>query len=72
MCYNSLGQKVRTFGLGSVSAGYHTFEWNGRNDQGENVGAGIYFYQLQTREFTRTRKMILMKWWYRKGNIGYT
>ena len=56
-----LGQKVKTFDLKGVSAGYHSVKWNARNDLGDPVGAGVYFYQLQTKDFVKTRKMVLLK-----------
>ena len=59
--YNMLGQKVKTFSMQNTSAGYHSVRWNGTNDLGERVSTGIYLYQLHTREFVKTRKMVFMK-----------
>jgi hypothetical protein len=59
--YNMLGQKVKTFSMQNASAGYHSVRWNGTNDLGERVSTGIYLYQLHTREFVKTRKMVFMK-----------
>ena len=59
--FNMLGQKVKTFDLKGMSAGYHSVKWNARNDLGDPVGAGVYFYQLQTKDFVKTRKMVLLK-----------
>jgi predicted outer membrane repeat protein len=59
--YNMLGQKVRTFNYQNTSAGYHSIKWNATNDFGEQVGAGVYLYQLQTKDFVKTRKMVLLK-----------
>jgi hypothetical protein len=59
--YNMLGQKVRTFNYQNTSAGYHSITWNATNDFGEQVGAGVYLYQLQTKDFVKTRKMVLLK-----------
>ena len=56
-----LGQKVKTFNMQSTPAGYHSVTWNATNDLGAQVGAGVYLYQLQTKEFVKTRKMILLK-----------
>jgi hypothetical protein len=36
-------------------------QWDGRNSQGKMVGGGVYFYQIQTNGFIRTRKMLLLK-----------
>ena len=59
--YNMLGQKVRTFDYQNTSAGYHSVTWNATNDLGQQVGAGVYLYQLQTKDFVKTRKMVLLK-----------
>jgi flagellar hook assembly protein FlgD len=36
-------------------------EWDGRNDNGQAVGSGMYFYRLVERNHTQTRKMLLLK-----------
>jgi len=59
--YNMLGQKVRTFNMNDTPAGYHSIKWNATNDLGQQVGAGVYLYQLQTKDFVKTRKMVLLK-----------
>ncbi len=59
--YNMLGQKVRTFDYHNTSAGYHSVTWDATNDLGQQVGAGVYLYQLQTKDFVKTRKMVLLK-----------
>jgi len=59
--FNIAGQQVRTLTNGMREAGTHRVIWNGRNDQGSDVSSGIYFYRLNTGEFTETKKMILLK-----------
>ena len=59
--YNMLGQKVRSFDYQNTSAGYHSVTWDATNDLGQQVGAGVYLYQLQTINFVKTRKMVLLK-----------
>ena len=59
--YNMLGQKVKTFNMQSTPAGYHSVTWDATNDLGQQVGAGVYLYQLQTKDFVKTRKMVLLK-----------
>ncbi len=59
--YNMLGQKVRTFDYQNTSPGYHSVTWDATNDFGQQVGAGVYLYQLQTKNFVKTRKMVLLK-----------
>jgi hypothetical protein len=59
--YNMLGQRVRTFNMNDTPAGYHSIKWNATNDYGEQVGAGVYLYQLRAKQFVKTRKMVLLK-----------
>ena len=59
--YNMLGQRVKTFNMQGTAAGYHTITWDATNDFGEQVGAGVYLYQLQAKDFVKTRKMVLLK-----------
>ena len=59
--YNMLGQKVKSFDMRGIQAGKHILSWNATNDFGEKVGTGVYLYQLQTKGFMKTRKMIFMK-----------
>jgi hypothetical protein len=48
--YNVLGQRVRVLVNGHQSPGYKTMVWDGKNDKGENVSSGIYFYKLEFKE----------------------
>jgi hypothetical protein len=64
--YNTKGQMVRTLDLGQRSAGFYLGRskaayWDGCNDVGEKVASGIYFYQLQTGEFSSMRRMLVVK-----------
>jgi hypothetical protein len=64
--YNAGGKLVKTLQLGYKSAGMYIERskaayWDGRNDIGEKVSSGIYFYELQTDTFREIRKMVLLK-----------
>ncbi|MFZ0389069.1 MAG: T9SS type A sorting domain-containing protein [Calditrichia bacterium] len=59
--YDLLGRKVKTLVDASVSSGRYSIRWNGTNDAGEFVASGIYFYQLKTKNFVETKKMMLMR-----------
>ena len=59
--YNSLGQKIRTLVHEPQTAGIHTIQWNGKNENGEKVASGIYFYQLKAGSFVKTRRMMLIE-----------
>lgn len=59
--YNMLGQKVKSFKLNETPAGFHSITWDGTNNYGDPVGAGVYLYQLRTNRNISTRKMVLLK-----------
>ena len=59
--YNMLGQEVATLVDKVQQSGKHTFQWNARSDHGNRLSSGIYFYRLSTPNYSKTRKMILMK-----------
>ena len=59
--YNTLGQLVKTIDRGENSVGTHTVEWDGKNDDGDTLSSGVYFYQLRTKDFNKTMKMLLVK-----------
>jgi hypothetical protein len=58
--FNVQGRLVRTLSDEMIQAGRHERRWNGRDDRGCSVAAGVYFYRLQAKDFDRTRKMILL------------
>ena len=59
--YNVAGQEVKRLVNSAQEAGYHSVVWNGTNVSGAKAAAGIYFYQIQTGGFVRTKKMLLLK-----------
>ena len=59
--YDMLGRKVRTLVSGFENAGFNAVQWQGKNDFGLSVGAGVYICQIQAGDFVQTRKMILLK-----------
>ena len=64
--YDTTGQLIRTLFVGYQSAGFYNSQeraayWNGRNELGERVASGIYFYQLTTPEFQQTRRLVIVK-----------
>ncbi len=58
--YNVIGQKVRTLVRGTIAAGEHAVVWDGRDDVGMSVGAGVYLYRLAAGGKAQTRKMLLL------------
>jgi hypothetical protein len=59
--FNILGQKVLTLRSGSESAGVHKLFWDARNDSGEPVNSGMYFYVLKSGNQSFSKKMLLLK-----------
>jgi hypothetical protein len=59
--YDIMGREVATILNAAMNAGYQSIIWNTRNNYGKPVSAGIYFYHLQTKDFVKTRKMVLLK-----------
>jgi len=59
--YNLKGQKIKTLLNEVLPAGDHTVIWNGTDDNGKNVSSGVYLYKMKIGDYSKTRKMILMK-----------
>ena len=64
--YNLQGVVVRRLVMGHRPAGFYhgrarAAHWNGRNQLGESVASGVYFYKLVAGEFSATRKMLIRK-----------
>ena len=60
------GKVVRHLDLGHQLEGFyqsksHAAYWDGRNNVGERVATGLYFYTLTTGDFAATRKMLILK-----------
>ena len=55
------GRALRTLARGSVEAGIHTVDWDGRDDRGRSLGSGIYYVKMVTGDYTATRKISLQK-----------
>ena len=73
--YDPSGQVIRTFDVGHrIASAYENrskaIYWDGKNDLGEQVASGVYFYQLRVEnsrseteagDYTATRKMVILK-----------
>ena len=46
LIYDLLGREVVTLVKKDMKAGYYSTRWDGRNQYGQNVGAGMYFYYI--------------------------
>lgn len=52
------GRRVRMLATESMSAGYHTVEWDGRDELGRATSPGIYFARVTAAGVTRSQKLI--------------
>ncbi|MBN2709440.1 MAG: right-handed parallel beta-helix repeat-containing protein [Calditrichaceae bacterium] len=60
--YDILGRKIITLVNGAKPAGKHTAQWNGKNTAGQQVGSGIYYYQIQTGDrHISAKKMLFIR-----------
>ncbi|MBU2446614.1 MAG: T9SS type A sorting domain-containing protein [Bacteroidetes bacterium] len=59
--YDVLGREVRKLMNDDLRAGYHTLEWDGRNNFGGKVSSGMYIYRLVAGKFVKTLKMMMLK-----------
>ena len=59
--FDLMGRKVITFVNRTEDAGFRSVQWDGTDDLGRSVSAGVYLYQIQAGEFSQTRKMLLLK-----------
>ena len=64
--YDANGEMVRYLALGHQAAGMYRNRsraayWDGRNQLGESVASGLYFYTLTAGEFSATRRMLILK-----------
>ena len=66
LIYDTKGELVRQLDLGYQRAGDYTDRrqsayWDRRNEHGESVSSGMYFYTLTTADYTETRKMLILR-----------
>ena len=64
--YDTTGRLVRTLSIGFKPAGFYQGRaraayWDGRNDVGERVSSGVYFYRLSTPSFHQMKRMVILK-----------
>jgi hypothetical protein len=59
--YNLSGQKVKSLVNRLAGPGYYTMIWDGRNDAGNQVASGVYFYQLQVGKTFLKKKLLVIR-----------
>ena len=64
--YDARGRRVRQLDLGHQPVGHYVSRqraayWDGKNEKGEKVSSGLYFYRLQVGNYAAVRKMIIVQ-----------
>ena len=59
--YDMMGRQISTLVSSLQSTGYKSIQWNGTNDAGQPVSAGVYLYKIQAGDYSQTKKMVLLK-----------
>jgi hypothetical protein len=59
--FNIRGQRVKTIADGIYPIGKHSVIWLGDDENGRNVGSGVYFYRMTTEGLSETKRMLLLK-----------
>ncbi len=59
--YNLLGQKIRSVVEGVLEAGAHRVHWDGCDDRGREVPAGVYLYSMTVNDYRSMRRLQFIK-----------
>ena len=59
--FNIKGQRVKQLVNEIIPSGRHVAVWNGKDDSGKQAASGIYFYQMKSGDYKKSRKMLLLK-----------
>jgi len=59
--YNVRGERVKTLVNEVMEPGSKVVYWDGKNEEGEPMGSGVYFYRLVADGFVKSKKMILIR-----------
>lgn len=59
--FNVLGQEIATIVDEPTAPGFYSATWDGRDQSGNIVTSGIYFYQLRAGNFSSVKRMLLLK-----------
>ena len=59
--FNVRGQLVKTLVREEQVANIYRVTWDGRNNRGNTIASGVYFYRLRAANFMQTKKMVLIR-----------
>ncbi len=55
------GRVVRKLIDNEQRFGFQSIVWDAKNDDGDNVSSGVYFYQIKSRNFNEVGKLVFVK-----------
>jgi flagellar hook assembly protein FlgD len=66
MIYDVRGRLIKALASGNKTAGEHVVRWDGRDDRGQRIPSGVYFYRLEAvsangATTSLTKKLTVMK-----------
>ena len=59
--YNIRGKKVKTLANREFNRGNSSIIWKGENSEGKEVGSGVYFYRMETKNYQSIKKLLIVK-----------
>lgn len=59
--YNINGQKVRSFNMPKANSGYNSVIWNGKDNDGEEISSGVFFYRIDYEDKYLSGRMTMIK-----------
>ncbi len=59
--FDLMGRKVKTLLANETAAGKHVVKWNGRDEAGQAVSSGVYFYKMRAGKFAASQKLLIMR-----------
>ena len=59
--YNLLAQRIKLLYEGFQQKGFYQYRWDARDENGNEIGTGIYLIRLETPKYKATRKMVYMR-----------
>ncbi len=59
--YNLAGEHIRSIVTDTLSPDKHSIEWDAKDNNGESIASGIYFYKIILPDTTISKKMVMLK-----------
>jgi len=59
--FNELGREIRSLINKQQNSSFYSVHWDGKDNYGNLVASGLYFYQMKAGKFISLKKMTLMK-----------